>query len=167
MAGYTKEVKQAARDSYIYERLSCEQIATRLRVPIRTLFSWRKRAKKLGDDWDTSRSALRLTSRGDEILHANVLEDIVLMFQGVMNDLKTGKFETPIDRAEALSRCMDAYVKAVSAVKKAAPQLNVLSIRMELLQKLVAYVGDNFPQHAAPLAEVFDGFAQLLSKEMA
>ncbi|MCC6195705.1 MAG: DUF1804 family protein [Burkholderiales bacterium] len=159
-----KDKRAAARAAYVFEGLDAKTIERRLRAPSRTLYRWRKEALLKGDDWDAARAAMRLSSRGEEILAANVLEDFVFLFTATMNDVKRSSL-TPMQKVETLSKLSDAYGKTTAAVRRSNPALSKLAVAMEVLDLLADFVRRRAPQGAPALLQVLEPFgAELAAK---
>ncbi|HWQ10018.1 MAG TPA: DUF1804 family protein, partial [Holophaga sp.] len=69
-----------------------------------------------------------------------------------------------LDKAEALSRLSDAYVKTMRCLQKSSPELSRLAVASEVLQHLARFVRERHPQHAGALLQVLEPFGEELVK---
>lgn len=159
-----RETRAAARSAYVHEALTLDAIARRHGVAIGTLSRWKRIAADEGDDWDRARAAARLSGEGSEAVTRAVLEDFVLLFQSTLTDVKTSADIKPLAKAEVISRLSDAYNKTMSAVAKSNPRLNKLSIAMQVMQSLAAFIRAHYPKHTAAFAEILEPFGEDLAK---
>jgi len=160
---HAPEVRAAVRRSYVAERLPLEAAADKHKVSYHTARNWKNRARQDGDDWDRARAASRMAAGGLGDLTTQVLEDFALLFQSTMEQIKEGEFAA-LDKAEALSRLSDAYTKTVKAAGGSDGRIAKLAIALEVLEKLVVYVQQHYPQHAHHLLEVLEPFGGELNQ---
>ncbi|HAF00396.1 MAG TPA: DNA-binding protein [Methylophilaceae bacterium] len=163
---HAPEIRSAVRSTYIYQQLSLEAAAERLKVSFGTAARWKREALENGDDWDRARSAALLSSQGAEAVTQAVLEQFVTLFQSTMTGLKEDTKATALSKAEALSRLSDAYNKTMSAVAKGSPKLNKLAVAMEVIEMLSDFVGNQFPQHASVFIDILEPFGECLSQNL-
>lgn len=152
------EMRGALRAGYIYDMLSMEAAAQRLKIAFATAARWKRDAKTAGDDWDKARAAARLAGQGADNVTREVLEDFVILFQSTITQLKNDPDVPALDKAEALSRLSDAYYKTMRATAANNPKLNKLAVAMEVVQMLVKFIRDEHPQHTGALLDVLEGF---------
>lgn len=161
-----QETRSGLRAAYVYQALSLEAAAQRLKVSFGTAARWKREALEKGDDWESARSAAMLSSQGAESVTQAVLEQFVTLFQTTMTALKEDTKATALSKAEALSRLSDAYNKTMSAVAKGSPKLNKLAIAMEVIEMLSGFVGTTYPNHAAVFLEILEPFGEHLSQNL-
>lgn len=157
------ERRDAVRAAYVYQRMPLEAAAKQGGVAHQTARAWKRQAKAQGDDWDRARGAARMASGGLGDLTAQVLEDFALLFGSTMEQLK-GPDINPLDRAEAMSRLSDSYVKVVKAAGNASPPLAELSVAMKVLSELSEYIRDNHPADLPRFAAILEPFGQRLAQ---
>lgn len=160
------ETKAAARAAFVHEALNLEVIAGRFKVSLGTISRWKREAGGKGDDWDKARAAARLSGQGAEAVTTAVLEDFVLLFQSTLSEIKASTDVPPLAKAEAISRLSDAYNKTMSAVSKGAPKLNKLAVAMEVLNLLVRFIREEYPDMVQPFAVLLEPFGRSLSEAM-
>lgn len=160
------EVRQAVRRSYVGERLPLEAAAEKHGVAYNTARHWKRKAKDEGDDWDRARSAARMAAGGLGDLTTQVLEEFALLFQSTMEQIGSSELDG-VQKAEAMSRLADAYTKTVKAAGGGDGKIARLAVAMEVLERLVAFIQQHYPQHGAALLEVMEPFGGELSRAYA
>lgn len=153
------EMRQRLRALYIHERLSLEAAADKAGVPLGTARRWKGQAEAEGDDWEKARAAASLSTAGAGAVAQIVLQDFLMLHQAVVEEVRNLPAESALAKAEAMSRCADAFTKTMAAVAKAAPDLGRYAVASELLQDFARFVHEKYPQHAPALAEVLEPFA--------
>ncbi len=158
------EVRAAVRAAFIYEALGLEAAAERFSTSFASVSRWKREAKAAGDDWDKARAAARLAGQGADNVSREVLEEFVTLFQSTIAELKSATDVPALAKAEALSRLSDAYYKTMRATAANNPKLNKLAVSMEVLQLLVKYIREEYPQHTGALLDVLEGFGQKVTE---
>jgi hypothetical protein len=157
------ERRDAVRAAYVHQRQPLEAAAKIGGVAYQTARQWKRAAKAQGADWDRARGAARMASGGLGDLTAQVLEDFAILFSTTMEQLKSPGVD-PLDRAEAMSRLSDSYVKVVKAAGNASPPLAELSVAMRVLSELSTYIRDNHPGDLPRFAAILEPFGQRLAQ---
>ena len=157
------ERRDAVRAAYVHQRQPLEAAAKIGGVAYQTARQWKRAAKAQGDDWDRARGAARMSSGGLGDLTAQVMEDFAILFSTTMEQLKSPDIK-PLDRAEAMSRLSDAYVKLIKAAGQASPPLAELSVAMRVLSELSTYIRDNHPGDLPRFAAILEPFGQRLAQ---
>ncbi|MCC7413354.1 MAG: DUF1804 family protein [Gammaproteobacteria bacterium] len=160
---HAPEIRQAVRRSYVAERLSLEAAADKHQVSYHTARNWKARARIDGDDWDRARAAARMAAGGLGDLTTQVLEDFALLFSSTMEEIESGEY-SGIQKAEAMSRLADAWTKTVRAAGGGDNRIAKLAVALEVLERLVAFIQQHYPQHAAALLAVLEPFGQQLNQ---
>lgn len=163
---HAPEVRAAVRRTYVSERQPLEAAAERHGISYNTARQWKRTAKEQGDDWDRARSAARMAAGGLGDLTTQVLEEFALLFQSTMEQIGSSEFDG-IQKAEAMSRLADAYTKTMKAAGGGDSKIAKLATAMEVLEKLVAFIQQHYPQHGTALLEVLEPFGEELSKSYA
>jgi len=159
------ETRAKLRALYVHDRLPLETAAERIGISYATARRWKADAENDGDDWERGRSAARLAGDGIRNVATLLLDDYLLLHQSTIEAVKDATELAPLSKAEALSRLADAFTKTMSAVAKAAPELNRLAIATDVIQRLAEYTEADFPQHIAAILEIIEPFAADLAKE--
>lgn len=161
---HTPETKQRARSLYIYERLPLTEIERRLDVSVPTLRRWKSTSARDGDDWDKARSVASLIGQGNHNIVLLLVEDFVTLHQSVMEDIKAGADIPTPKKAQLLAMLADAFTKTMNAAGKASPEISKLAVAQDVIQKLGAFIIEEFPEHGDAFIEVLEPFGKQLSK---
>lgn len=163
---HSPELRAAVRADYIKGQ-PLAAAAEKHDVPYATARNWKRQAEMAGDDWDTARAAMRISTGGVAALTQAIIEDFVHLFQSTLDELKAAKNIPALDKAEALSRLSDAYQKTVKAAGNSDPKLSRLSIALDVLQRQMAFVQDSHPEHMSVFMALLEPFGEVLSREFA
>ena len=162
--GHPKETRLLARALYVNQRLSMEQICERLQVARSTLGHWRRVMLQEGDDWDAARVATLVGEKGYANAIGQAVEDYLMAHVSTLKALH----EDPSLTAEKRARILSQLAFAMDKVRKASlvlnPELNKLSVALDLLFRLTEFVQERYPQHAPALLEVLEPFGHEVSK---
>lgn len=151
------------RSDYI-RGLTLKGAAEKSKVPYDTVRSWKRSAKAAGDDWDTARTAARISSGGIKTLTSQVIEDFVHLFQSTIDEIKLAEDIDPLKKAEAISRLSDAYQKTIKAAGASNPELARLAIAMDVLQRMSEFIRRNHPEMKQSLLTIIEPFGKELSR---
>ncbi|MFM2042109.1 MAG: hypothetical protein RLY86_685 [Pseudomonadota bacterium] len=163
---HTPEKRDALRRRYVYDRMDLAQAAETEGVGYATARRWKAAAEDAGDDWERARSVVRLTSEGQANLGQIMLEDYMTLHAATVQGLMAAQDVDPLDKAEAMSRLADAMNKTMSAVAKAAPQLNKQAIAADVLHRLVKFAKAHHRDSLPILAALLEPFGDYLAKEL-
>lgn len=157
-----QEKRRKARADYIYRRMTMATISMTLNVSQATLGRWKKLAKQVGDDWDIARSASLIAGEGIETVVSSVVEDFMIMAQSLLDEIKNGELglEAKVKNLVALA---DAMTKVTASAGKLAPKISELGVAQDVMRHLMAFVRENFPQHAAAILEIIEPFGERLA----
>lgn len=150
--------KQQVRDLYINHNKSLKQACQEADVPYSTARAWKT------EEWNTARTARRISRGGSQELTNQVIEDFVVLFKTTIDELNKCQKSEPLKKAEALARLSDAYMKTINAAGKSNPKLNKLSVAMEVIQRFGNFIKDHKPEAAAHFIDVLEPFAYELSQ---
>lgn len=162
---YSDEVKRTLRSNYIYKGLPLRAVADGLDIPYETARNWKRKAEAEGDDWDTARSAARISQDGVKALTADIIEDFTLLFKSTIDELKNSDKTKPLQKAEAIARLSDAYQKTVKAAGASNPELSRLAVAMDVIKLFSEFIKRDFPKHFDAFLEVIEPFGEVLSHE--
>lgn len=168
---YSQAIKDKVRQAYIHQRLPLAEAAKANRIPYNTARTWKRECKKHGDDWDRARTAARLVKGGISEVTSAFLEEFVVLFQNTVAGLNEQAKRDPegvnhIEVAEALSRLADAYTKTTKSVTAGSPQLNKLTIALEVVELLTQFIREHHPQRLKEWVEMLEPFSRRVSEEM-
>lgn len=155
--------RRKARSDYVYRRMSQATIAMAIGISQATFGRWKKAAKENGDDWDIARSASLMAGEGIETVVSSVVEDFMIMAQSLLDDIKNG--ELALDqKVKHLVALADAMTKMTASAGKLAPKISELGVAQDVMQYLVEFVRENFPQHIAAILEIIEPFGEQLAR---
>lgn len=138
--------------------LPLETAAELSEVSYNTARNWKRKAKLDGDDWDIARRAKRMTRGGIAEMTGEIMEDMVEQFAATMKSMQAVKDMQPMHKADILLKLSDAYVKTMAAAARGNPKLDRLSVAMDVLRELGAYVAEHYPQMRTDFLDVAESF---------
>ncbi|MGY9046311.1 DNA-binding protein [Puniceibacterium antarcticum] len=157
------EKRRKARSDYVYRRMNGTTIALAHGVHVATFARWKKKALQDGDNWDIARSASIIAGEGIETVVSSVVEDFMMMAQTLLEDIKGGEGTTEL-KVKHLVSLADAMTKMTSAAGKLAPKVSELGVAQHVLQELLRFVQENYPQHASAIIEIIEPFGDRLTE---
>jgi transposase-like protein len=161
---HSPETKAQVRASYIYERLSIEDAATKHGVSKSAAQAWKRIACSEGDDWDKARAAHSLSKGGIESVNAVVLEDFMLQFKATIEAVKDGDYDA-MQKTNALAKLADSYSKITNSVAKTSPTISKLAIAMQVINLLADFIKEKYPDQLPVFVEMLQQFGQEICKE--
>jgi len=157
------DVRRKARSDYVYRRMTAATISMTAGISQATFGRWKKSAKENGDDWDIARSASLMAGEGIETVVSSVVEDFMIMAQSLLDEIKNG--ELALDqKVKHLVALADAMTKMTASAGKLAPKISELGVAQDVMQYLVEFVRENFPQHIAAILEIIEPFGEQLAR---
>lgn len=123
-----------------------------------TARNWKSKAAEEGDDWDIGRNARRISQGGVEELTGQILQDLAEQFTATIGAMKTATDMPPQTKAEMLAQLSDSYVKTIRAAAGANPKLNRLSVAMEVIKELGAFVNERYPKQRQAFIDIVEAF---------
>jgi len=163
---YSPEVRTRARNLYVSQFLSVERVATELGVAYQTVAGWTSKAKAKGDDWDRSRAAAMLVSSGPAGMTQHLLLEFAPVYLTTLQDVHNGDFNG-LEKADALSKLADFYVKTMKGAGMSDPKLSRLAVAMEVLEGLAEHCRAHRPDLAAGLLELLEPYGRTLGDRYA
>lgn len=157
-----QDTRRKARSDYIYRRMTVATIAMTLNVSQATIGRWKKAAKENGDDWDMARSAAVIAGEGLDTVVSSVVEDFVLMAQALLEEVKGGEL-TLDQKIKHMVALGDAMVKVTASAGKLAPKISELGVAQSVVQHLIAFVQEQFPQHISVVQEILVPFGDRIA----
>lgn len=162
---YSKIFKEAVRTSYTRDMLNLANCASRHRVPVATVSSWKKKDQGTELDWDVARSARTLGDSALEDLMPELVRDFSELYRTVMTDILKNKDINTVDKVKLLSQLSDAFVKFTGAATRGAPSLHKLTVKLETIAEFVEFVQRQFPQVAPALLEALEAFGNEVQRK--
>lgn len=155
--------RRKARADYVYRRMSLSTIALTLNVAQTTIGRWKKAAKEDGDDWDMARSAAVIAGEGLDTVVSSVVEDFVIMAQALLDEVKNNKDLSIDQKIKHMVALGDAMVKVTASAGKLAPKISELGVAQSVVQHLIAFVQEQFPQHISVVQEILVPFGDRIA----
>jgi hypothetical protein len=163
MARNNEDLRRKARSDYIFRRFTQATIAAAYGISEATVGRWKKAAKAQGDDWDKSRTANVIAGQGVEAVVSSVVEDFMMQAQSILDEIKGGKHSVK-EKVAMLVSLSDAMTKMAASAKRFAPRVSELGVAQDVMSKLLDFVRDEFPMHAAAILEVIEPFGEHLAE---
>ncbi|NRF12155.1 DUF1804 family protein [Agrobacterium pusense] len=161
-----QDKRRKARADYVYRRMTGATISMTLNISQATFGRWKKAAKEAGDDWDVARTASIIAGEGIETVVSTVIEDFMIMAQSVLEEIKNGDLRLD-QKVKSLVALADAMTKMTTSAGKLAPKISELGVAQDVMQYLVEFVRENFPQHVAAILEIIEPFGESLARRYA
>ena len=157
------ETRRKARADYVYRRMTLSTIAVTLNVSQATIGRWKAAAKADGDDWDMARSGAVLAGEGLDVVVSSVVEDFVIMAQALLDEVKNNKDLSIDQKIKHMVALGDAMVKVTASAGKLAPKISELGVAQSVVQHLIAFVQEQFPQHISVVQEILVPFGDRIA----
>lgn len=161
------DTRRKARSDYVYRRMTMATISVTLNVSQATLGRWKKAAKANGDDWDMARAASTIAGEGLDTVVSSVTEDFVIMAQALLDEVKNNKDLTLDQKIKHMVALGDAMVKVTASAGKLAPKISELGVAQSVVQHLVGFVQEQFPQHISVVQEILIPFGDRIATAFA
>lgn len=94
---------------------------------------------------------------------SSVVEDFIIQAQAILDEIKTGDHTTQ-EKVGMLVSLSDAMTKMAASAKRFAPKVSELGVAQDVMAKLLDFVRDQFPQHAAAILEIIEPFGERLAE---
>jgi len=124
---------------------------------------WKKAAKAEGDDWDKARTAHVIAGEGVEAVVSTVVEDFMIQAQSILDEIKEGNHNVQ-EKVAMLVSLSDAMTKMAASAKRFAPKVSELGVAQDVMSKLLDFVREEFPHHAAAILEIIEPFGERLAE---
>lgn len=161
------DTRRKARSDYVYRRMQIATIALTLNVSQATIGRWKKAAKETGDDWDLARSAATIAGEGLDVVVSSVTEDFVLLAQALLEEVKSNEKLSIDQKIKHMVALGDAMVKVTASAGKLAPKISELGVAQSVVQHLIHFVQENFPQHISVVQEILVPFGDRIASAFA
>lgn len=158
---YDDSVKRKVRAKFV-QGLTLAAAAETQGVPFPTARNWKRKAADEGDDWDVARNAKRLTKGSMDDLTGSILLDLGEQFEATIKAMREAKDLKPEKKADMLLKLADAYVKTMAAAGRGNPKLNRLSVAMDVVRELAAFIAERYPKHRAQFLDMAEAFGPVL-----
>lgn len=157
------ETRRKARSDYVYRRMMQSTIAAAYGISEATVGRWKKAAREAGDDWDKARTAHVIAGEGVEVVVSSGVEDFMIQAQAILDEIKDGEHTTQ-EKVAMLVSLSDAMTKMAASAKRFAPKVSELGVAQDVMAKLLDFVRQEFPHHAAAILEIIEPFGERLAE---
>jgi len=161
------DTRRKARSDYVYRRMQIATVALTLNISQATIGRWKKAAKEAGDDWDMARSAATIAGEGLDTVVSSVTEDFVLLAQALLDEVKGNKELTLDQKIKHMVALGDAMVKVTASAGKLAPKISELGVAQSVVEHLISFVQEQFPQHISVVQEILVPFGDRIASAFA
>lgn len=159
---YDASVRHKVRAKFV-QGLSLDAAAQHQGVPYNTARNWKRKAADEGDDWDVARNAKRMTQGSVQDLTGQILFDLAEQFEATIRAMREAKDLKPQAKADMLLKLSDGYVKTMAAAGRGNPKLNRLSVAMDVIKELAAFISEKHPKMRAQFLDVAEAFGPVLT----
>lgn len=157
------DLRRKVRSDYVYRRMMQSTIAAAYGISEATVGRWKKQAREAGDDWDKARTAHVIAGEGVEVVVSSVVEDFMIQAQAILDEIKNGGHSTQ-EKVGMLVALSDAMTKMAASAKRFAPKVSELGVAQDVMGKLLDFVRQEFPHHAAAILEIIEPFGERLAE---
>lgn len=156
-------IKRGLRATYIYDCLELTSAAELAKVPLATARNWKIKDKAAGDDWDKARAAQMLAGGAVDDVVRQTLTMMIRNVQAVMLQIEQDGEMPPSVKIQLLSTASDAFSKNAAALRRFAPETDVLAVQLDVVKQLAQFVHNRFPQHKEAFSELLTPFGEVLA----
>ena len=157
MAQKNVAIKAKVRTQYI-AGLPLDAAAATAKASYSTARNWKRAAKAAGDDWDVARTAKQISSGSVAEVMQTVIAGLAQQFAATIQTLEDQTDMEPMAKANILLKVADAFVKTMAAASKGNPKLDRLGTAMEVLQMLVLFISERYPEIRKQFIDVAEAF---------
>ena len=159
---HSQETRDSVRRLYI-EGMPLTASAITFGVSYDTARDWKKIAKTRGDDWDTARTAYRVSEQGIDDLNQQLVEDFTRQSVTTMRELKESSLSAA-DKVQLQASLADAFVKFSKAFSRINPAFSGLAIALDTLKMITDYLRANDPEALRALSPHIETIGGLVGK---
>jgi hypothetical protein len=159
---HSQETRDQVRRLYV-EGMPLNGAAVTCGVSYDTARDWKGRAQAKGDDWDTARSAYRISEAGIDDLNKQLVEDFARQVITTTRELE-GATIPAADKAQLLAQLADAYAKFSKAFSRVNPQFSGLAVALDTLRTLADFLRQNDPAALRALQPHFEDIGAILGQ---
>lgn len=157
-----QKIKDNLRADFINKRLPLTMLANKYSVSYATAQSWKRNAKRNGDDWDAAKSATSI-AKGADIAQQSV-RDFETLFDNVYKEV-LGAELSALEKVQALATLSDAKIKTVKAAGMQDPAKAKLGIALETLSELSEFIKLKHADQLAELVPILLPFGEYINKK--
>lgn len=151
MAKHTEETKKQALNLYI-SGLNFKEIAKELKINAKTVSSWKT------PDWDTMRA---MQGNVDiENLARDITQTVLLKYHQALQELNDS--DDTAEAVEQLAVLAESLHKVANSSKKLMPEVNLKTVKYELLYQLCEHIKANHPEQVKSIIPIVEGFLDVI-----
>ncbi len=159
---HSQDTRDTVRKLYI-EGMPLNGAAATAGVSYDTAREWKTRAEAKGDNWDTARTAYKVSEQGAGDLLKQMVEDFTRQMVVTTREIEHGDLAAS-EKALLLAQLADAYSKFSKAFGKINPQYSGLSVALDTLKIIVEHLKVANPAALKALHPELDAIGALLGK---
>ncbi len=159
---HSQETRDQVRRLYV-EGMPLNGAAVTCGVAYDTARDWKVKGKAKGDDWDTARSAYRISEAGIDDLNKQLVEDFARQVITTTRELETATIPAA-DKAQLLAQLADAYAKFSKAFSRVNPQFSGLAVSLDTLRTIADFLRENDPAALRAMQPHFEGIGAILGQ---
>lgn len=159
---HAQDTRDKVRQLYI-EGVPLSGAAVTCGVSYDTARDWKTRAKAKGDDWDSARTAYRISDQGIDDLNQQLVEDFARQVITTTRELEAATIPAT-DKAQLLAQLADAYAKFSKAFARVNPAFSGLSVALDTLKTMADHLRVKDPAALKALQPHFEEVGGILGK---
>lgn len=159
---HSQDTRDKVRQLYI-EGLPLPGAAVTCGVSYDTARDWKSSARKKGDDWDTARTAYKISGAGIDDLNQQLVEDFARQVITTTRELEAATIPAAA-KAQLLAQLADAYSKFSKAFARVNPQFSGLAVALDTLKTLAEHLRLKDPAALKALQPHFEEVGAILGK---
>jgi uncharacterized protein YjcR len=163
---HPQDTRDRVRQLFI-EGMPLNSVAITCEVSYDTVRDWKASAKKKGDDWDTARTAYRISDAGAGELNKQMVEDMARQFITVLRELDEAKNISPVQKAQVMAQLSDANAKFSKAFARINPEYSGLSVALDTLKTIADHLRLKDPATLKALQPHIEDIGSILGKRYA
>lgn len=159
---HSQKIKNKLRDDFINKRIPLTILTDKYAISYATAQSWKRNAKRNGDDWDAAKSAT-LIAKGADLAQQSV-QDFEALFDAVYKEIMDSELSA-LEKVQALATLSDAKIKTVKAAGMQDPAKAKLGIALETLSELTEFIKLKHINQLAELVPILLPFGEHINKK--
>jgi len=160
---HTQETRDRVRRLYI-EGMPLTAAAATAGVSYDSARDWQAKARAKGDDWDTARTAYSVSDQGIDSLNKQLVEEFARNVIVTTRELENSTQIHAGEKAQLLAQLADAYSKFSKSFSRLNPQFSGLSVALDTLKIIVAFLKEHDPETLRALYVHLDAIGAILGK---
>lgn len=154
---HSSETRATLRDAYVRKGLSMELAAKQVDVSLATARRWRREMEVDGDDWDRARDAWLISDSSAKDIAVSTLQQIMEEASKILREAREKDLPAR-EKADILASVVDSMSKIKRVMERVMPETARLGVVMEVLEGLLEFTREKFPQHTQTIIELLEPF---------